>query len=256
MKAKGITIDAVTVQNEPLHDGNNPSMLMIATEQAAFIRDHLGPAFAAEGITTKIIVWDHNCDNPGYPIEVLSDAGAAPYIEGSAFHLYNGNITALSQVHEQFPSKNLYFTEQYTSSSGSFAGDLQWHIKNVIIGSMRNWSRNALEWNLANDANFGPHTPGGCTVCKGGITISGNNIIRNVGYYIVAHASKFVPPGSKRIRSDIYGNLQNVAFLTPGGGKVLIVLNDGTSPQSFNIKYKGKWVATALDAGAVGTYTW
>ena len=256
MKSKGITIDAITVQNEPLHGGNNPSMLMSALQQAAFVRDHLGPAFAAASIQAKIIVWDHNCDNPGYPLEVLGDPAAAAYIDGTAFHLYNGNITALSQVHSQFPNKNLYFTEQYTSSTGGFAGDLQWHLKNVIIGSMRNWSRNALEWNLANDANYGPHTAGGCTVCKGGLTISGNSITRNVGYYIIAHASKFVTPGSKRVQSDIYGNLQNVAFVRPDGKKVLLVLNDGTTPQTFNIKYKGKWAVTALDAGAAGTYTW
>ena len=256
MKSHGITIDAVTVQNEPLHGGNNPSMLMSAQQQANFVRDHLGPALSAASLTTKIIIWDHNCDNPGYPLEVLNDAAAAAYVDGSAFHLYNGNISALSQVHNQFPAKNLYFTEQYTSSTGGFAGDLQWHMKNVIIGSMRNWSRNALEWNLANDANYGPHTPGGCTVCKGGLTISGNIITRNVGYYIIAHASKFIPPGSRRIRSDIYGTLQNVAFLLPNGSKALIVLNEGSTAQTFNIKYKGKWAMTSLDAGAVGTYTW
>jgi glucosylceramidase len=95
-----------------------------------------------------------------------------------------------------------------------------------------------------------------CQRCKGGLTISGTNIIRNVGYYIIAHASRFVPAGSTRIKSDIYGSLHNVAFKRPDGKKVLIVLNDGASAQTFNIKYKGKWVMTALDAGAVGTYVW
>jgi glucosylceramidase len=208
------------------------------------------------GITTKIIVWDHNCDNPAYPIEVLNDVAARPFINGSAFHLYGGDISALSQVRNAYPDKHLYFTEQYTASTGNFAGDLRWHLRHVIIGSMRNWSRNALEWNLANDATYGPHTPGGCTVCKGALTISGNSITRNVSYYIVAHASRFVPAGSIRIKSDIYGNLQNVAFKRPDGKKVLIVLNDGTGAQTFNIKYKGKWVTTALDAGAVATYVW
>ena len=97
-------------------------------------------------------------------------------------------------------------------------------MKNVIICSMRNWSKNALEWNLANNQNFGPHTNGGCTTCKGGLTISsGGNITRNVGYYIIAHASKFVPQGSQRISSNISGNIQNVAFKTPQGKIVLIV---------------------------------
>lgn len=256
MQAKGIRIDAITIQNEPLHGGNNPSMLMTAAQQAAFIKNNLGPAFQAAGISTKIIVWDHNCDNPTYPIDVLNDAGAKQYIDGSAFHLYGGDITALSQVRSLHPDRNLYFTEQYTASTGSFDGDLKWHIKNVIIGSMRNWSKNALEWNLANDATYGPHTPGGCTVCKGALTISGNVITRNVAYYIIAHASRFVPDGSVRIKSDLYGSIQTVAFKRPDGKKVLIVLNEATSAQTFNIKFKGKWVSTALDAGAVATYVW
>lgn len=257
MKAEGITIDAVTPQNEPLHGGNNPSMVMTALQQADFIKNNLGPAFKSNNIATKIITYDHNCDNPQYPITILKDAVAYPFVTGSAFHLYGGDISALTTVHDAFPNKDVYFTEQYTSSTGSFDGDLKWQVKNVIIGSMRNWSKNALQWNLANDGTFGPHTQGGCTTCKGAITInSTESLTRNVGYYIAAHASKFVPAGSVRIGSAIVGNLQNVAFKTPEGKKVLLVLNEGSAPELFNIKYNGKWITTSLEAGAVGTYIW
>jgi glucosylceramidase len=119
---------------------------------------------------------------------------------------------------------------------------------------MRNWSRIALEWNLANDPTYNPHTPGGCDQCKGALTLGGT-ITRNVGYYIVAHASKFVPAGSARIASNITGSLQNVAFKTPLGKKVLIVENDGANA-TFNIRFNNKWTATTLSAGAVGTYIW
>lgn len=257
MKAEGITIDAVTPQNEPLHDGNNPSMYMSATDQANFIKNSLGPAFKTANLNVKIIAYDHNCDNPNYPKTILADADAYPYVDGSAFHLYAGDITALLNVYNSYPAKNVYFTEQWTSSQGQFEGDLKWHLRNVIIGSMRNYSKNALEWNLANNASFGPHTDGGCEMCKGAITItSGNSFERNVAYYIIAHASKFVPMGSTRIESNSGGSLQNVAFITPSGSKVLIVENDGSATETFNIKFNGKWVTTSLDAGSVGTYTW
>ncbi|HUH33414.1 MAG TPA: hypothetical protein VLZ28_05630, partial [Daejeonella sp.] len=98
MKAEGITIDALTPQNEPLHGGNNPSMLMLANEQADFIKNHLGAAFETAGITTKIIIYDHNADKPEYPIAILNDPQAKKYIDGSAFHLYGGDISALSTV--------------------------------------------------------------------------------------------------------------------------------------------------------------
>jgi len=257
MKAEGIVIDAVTPQNEPLHGGNNPSMEMSALEQTNFIKNNLGPAFKAANIITKIIAYDHNCDNPNYPKAILADPAANPFVDGSAFHLYAGDISALSNVYNAYPDKNIYFTEQWTSSTGEFGGDLKWHLKNVIIGSMRNWSRNALEWNLANNGSFEPHTTGGCSTCKGAITVTSSEAFqRNVAYYIIAHASKFVPAGSVRIASNISGNLQNVAFITPSGSKVLIVENDGQGNEIFNIKFNDKWVTTSLQGGSVGTYTW
>lgn len=257
MKAEGITIDAITPQNEPLHPGNNPSLLMTAAQQADFIKNNLGPAFQNANISTKIIIYDHNCDKPEYPISILNDNAAKAFINGSAFHLYAGDISALSAVRAVHPDKALYFTEQYTASNGNFGGDLKWHLKNVIIGSMRNWSRNALEWNLANNAAFGPHTPGGCTVCKGAITVESNSAYtKNVAYYIIAHVSKFVPQGSTRIASTVTGNLQNVAFKTPDGKKVLVVENDGSTNELFNVKYNGKWFVASLQGGSVATFVW
>ncbi len=256
MQAEGIPIYAITPQNEPLHGGNNPSMVMTSAEQKEFIKTNLGPAFQAANITTKIIIYDHNCDRIDYPMDVLSDATARSFIDGAAFHLYAGDIAALSTIHLNYPDKNVYFTEQWTSSTGSFGGDLKWHLKNVIIGSMRNWSKIALEWNLANDANFQPHTPGGCTQCKGALTINGTSITRNVAYYIVAHASKFIPPNSVRIASNNSGNIQTVAFERPDGKKVLIVENDGNNTETFNVKFKDLWFTTSLEGGWVATYVW
>lgn len=255
MQLQGIAIDAITPQNEPLHPGNNPSLSMSATQQADFIKNHLGPAFQAANINTKIVIYDHNCDKPEYPLAILSDPQANSFIDGSAFHLYAGDVSVLNTLHNSFPAKNVYFTEQWTGSTGTFSGDLKWHLKNVVIGSMRNWSKNALEWNLANNSTYGPHTSGGCTMCKGALTIvNAENFTRNVAYYIIAHASKFVPTGSIRISSNQLPNLNNVAFKTPYGKTILIVENDGAATEIFNIKINGKWVTTSLNGGAVATY--
>jgi len=256
MQTRGITIAAITPQNEPLNPNNNPSMSMPATQQDTIVKLYLGPALQSAGLTTKIILYDHNCDHPEYPTSILDDAAARGFVDGSAFHLYAGDISALSTVHNAYPTKNVYFTEQFTGSTGNFGNDLKWHLKNVITGSMRNWSRVALEWNLANDPNYALHTPGGCNNCKGAVTINGSIVTRNVAYYIVAHASKFVPPGSVRISSTQSGSLYNAAFKRPDGKKILIVENDGHSSQSFNIKFNGQWATSTLAAGAVATYSW
>jgi glucosylceramidase len=256
MAQEGIRIDAITVQNEPLHPGNNPSLLMPAPEQAAFIKQSLGPAFKEAKLNTKIIIYDHNCDKPEYPLAVLADADARQYVDGSAFHLYAGDISALSQVHEAYPTKNVYFTEQWIGAPGKFGGDLGWHTRTLIIGATRNWSRTVLEWNLAADAQQQPHTPGGCTECLGALTLTGNTVTRNPAYYIIAHASKFARPGSVRIGSNLLPNLPNVAFRAPDGKRVVVVQNDSQNSQSFSIRYKNKVFASSLPAGAVGTYVW
>src|SRR5258708_1243381 len=255
MAQEGIRIDAITIQNEPEKHSKNPRMLMTALEEAAFVKNALGPAFQAAGITTKIVVFDHNCDHPDYPITILNDPDAKKFIDGSAFHLYTGVIDALSTVHNADQDRNVYFTEQWTSSQGNFGGDLQWHTKNLIVGATRNWSRTVIEWNLAADPTFQPHTNGGCTQCLGALTI-GAGVSRNVSYYIIAHASKFVRPGSVRVASTALTGLPNVAFQTKDGKKVLIVLNDTTVKQTFGIQFNGKTATTSLQVNSVGTFVW
>jgi glucosylceramidase len=256
MQAQGINIYAVCPQNEPLNPYNNPSMTMQAGEQANFIKNNLGPQFRNNGITTRIICYDHNCDRPDYPTTVLGDAGANQYIDGSAFHLYGGDISALTTVHNAFPAKNVYFTEQYIGGPGNFGGDLSWHVNNVVIGSTRNWSKAALEWNLASDPNYFPHTNGGCSNCMGAVTISGNSYSRNTAYYIIAHASQFVKQGAVRISSNTPGSIQNVAFKNPDGSKVLLALNTSGSSQSFKVKWGNESFTYTLAAGAVATFKW
>ncbi|WP_426670407.1 glycoside hydrolase family 30 protein [Mucilaginibacter sp. McL0603] len=254
MAANGITIDAITIQNEPLNPKNNPSMVMEASEQGDFIKNNLGPEFKADKIKTKIILYDHNADRPDYPISILNDPKASQYVDGSAFHLYGGKIEALSEVHNAHPDKNLYFTEEWVGAPGDLKKEMRFHIRDLIIGAPRNWSRNVIEWNLAADPKQEPHTPGGCTECLGAITINGDIVTRNPAYYIVAHASKFVRPGSHRIESNYIKELPNVAFLTPTGKTVLIVFNDSDSTQTFNIKLNNKQVSSVLNPAATGTY--
>lgn len=256
MRDKGITVHAITPQNEPLNQKNEPSMIMEATEQAEFIKNHLGPALLAAGLPdVELFCWDHNCDVKEYPLTVFADAEARRYLTGSAWHLYGGDISALSEMHQLYPEMKLYFTEQWVGIDGQFGGDLLWHVKNVLIGSIRNWSRVVLEWNLASDPFCCPHTPGGEARCVGALTI-GEDVARNVAYYVIAHATKFVRPGSVRIYSDQQASLPNVAFLTPTGYIVLIALNDGAESHSFTIQFREKKAIATLSASAVATYVW
>jgi glucosylceramidase len=283
MKQQGITIDAITIQNEPLNAKNTPSMPWYAADAADFIKNHLGPAFKTADITTKIILFDHNCDRPDYPLSILNDPEAAQYVDGSGFHHYNGDMSALTLVHTARPDKNLYFTEQMVvEDPSSKTIRIAEPVKELVVAAPRNWSKNVILWNLAADPSFGPHTnDGGCPVCQGAITIDGDNVSYNIAYYAIAHASKFVRPGSVRVASTAPGDpsidltedeeqpsvkratlientdvLPNVAYKRPDGKIVLIVVNDKVQPQHFRVQYKGMTATLKLNAGAVGTYIW
>ncbi|RFM26396.1 glucosylceramidase [Deminuibacter soli] len=257
MQQHGINIDAITIQNEPLHPGNNPSMLMLPAQQADFIKNNLGPLFASEHISTKIILYDHNADRPDYPLSILNDPGARKYVDGSAFHLYGGHIDTLASVHAAYPDKNLYFTEQWVGAPGNLKKDLDEHVRKLSIGAARNWCRTVLEWNLAADPKQNPHTDrGGCNGCLGAVTIAGDTVSRNPAYYIIAQSAKLVRPGSVRIASNEPEGLKNVAYRTPQGKKVLLVLNTGSTAKQFYIKDSHQQVAVSLSPGAVATYTW
>ena len=258
MKAAGITIDAITVQNEPLNPKNTPSMVMFAKQEDSFIKDALGPAFKKAHIRTKILVYDHNPDVTSYALSILKDPAASKYVDGSAWHLYGGAITALTEVHDAFPDKNIYFTEQSITGRHHDTGiDISEPVSSVVIGATRNWSKNVLLWNLAADPGDGPHTnDGGCGSCSGAITLDGDNVTLNVAYYVIAQVSKFVPPGSVRVESNDVEQLANVAFRTPEGKMVLIVSNTGNFPTTFNVSYHGKAMTATLHDGDVATYVW
>jgi glucosylceramidase len=257
MKAEGISITAITIQNEPLNPKNTPSMVMFADEEDTFIAKYLAPAFRQAGITTKILLYDHNPDVLTYVLSILQDPDASKYVDGSAFHLYGGAPSALTEVHDAYPNKNLYMTEQSISSSPGEPLPIAASVSGVPIDAIRNWSRNVLLWNLAADPQNGPHTnDGGCTFCRGAITLDGSHVARNVAFYTVAHFSRFVPPGSVRIGSTEIEQLASVAFLTPEGKVVLVASNTANFPKAFNVKYHGKWFTTTLPSESVGTYVW
>ncbi|SFU41904.1 glucosylceramidase [Pustulibacterium marinum] len=256
----GITINAITPQNEPLHTSGYPTMKMEATEQAAFIKNALGPVFAANDIDTKIIAYDHNFDETSYPLTVLADEDAAQYVSGSAFHAYAGEVSAMDNVHAAYPDKDLYFTEISGGEwSTDFGSNLKWYTRNILIGTTRNWSKTALFWNLALDTNHGP-TNNGCSDCRGVVTIDdAGDVSENVEYYALAHFSKFVRPGAHRISSttfDASTGLYNVAFENTDGSMVLIVLNESPSTKNFSVVLGDHRFDGSIPQSSVATITW
>lgn len=261
VSAQGIPVFAVTIQNEPHFEPENyPGMHMNPSERADFVAGHLGPLFAKKRIGTRILDWDHNWDQPESPLAVLSRPDAARFIAGTAWHCYAGDVAVQSRVHQAFPDKETWFTE---CSGGGWQPDwgetLGWMTKNLIIGSTRHWAKGIILWNLALDEKSGPHL-GGCGNCRGVVTINqaDGEVTRNVEYYALGHASKFVRAGARRIESDTgIGGIETVAFRNPGRGTlVLIALNTSNQSQIVSIASGSDNITTPMPAGSVATFVW
>jgi glucosylceramidase len=256
---EGVPIEGITVQNEPLHESAGyPTMRMEADEQAEFLKNHLGPALAQAGLTTKVFVYDHNWDQPDYAIGLLNDAGARQHVAGTAFHCYGGEVTAQSRVHDAHSDKEIRLTECTGSMGSQFGPDMVWWIRNLFIGGTRNWATAVLMWNLALDESSGPQN-GGCTSCRGVVTVeqATGNVTYNGEYYALGHASLAARPGASRIESSrIAGVVDSVAFLNPDGSKGLLVLNERSESTLVKIRHAGRAFTYELPPQAVVTFKW
>ncbi len=257
---RGLTVDYLTTQNEPLYQPDGyPGMLMTPDQQQVFLRDNLGPALASAGLDTRILGYDHNWDVPSYPETLYSDPQTAQYIAGTAWHCYGGNVAAQTAVHNSYPLEETHHTE---CSGGDWQGTDQAAFNGVIglvINAPRHWSRDVVLWNMALDQNNGP-TNGGCLECRGVVEVqrTGNTYTKNLDYYALGHASKFVYPGAARIGSNSYGqgNIETVAFHNPNGTKVLVAHNSGTSARTFAVRWGDRSFDYTLAAGAAVTFHW
>ncbi|WP_454051790.1 discoidin domain-containing protein [Cellulomonas sp. Marseille-Q8402] len=247
--AAGVPIDALTVQNEPQarHPDGYPGTDMPVADQVRLVGE-LGPALEEAGLETQLLAFDHNWSlHPGdaaatpegadpeadYAAQVLRSA-AAPWLDGVAFHCYSGDASAQDAIRDEFPGLPIWVTECSGSHAPGtppdqvFADTLAWQARNLLVGSLAHGATAVLTWNLALDTDGGPHV-GGCATCTGVVTVDGDAVSRNAERDVLAHAARFVPPGSVRVASTWTADdaVVQVAFRTPAGAVVVLAQNDG-----------------------------
>jgi len=253
----GVRVDDLTVQNEPKLATSYPSMTMTADQQAALIQA-LDAKLTAAGMGTRLFAFDHNWDDPGYPLEVFAKARGVRRLAGAAFHCYAGEPEQQAEI--RAIGKRVLETECSGIDSGptTFGDTLRWQVERLIIRGPRAGAETAMTWNLALDARGGPEHGTCATRCNGVVEIAGGHYRRNAEYYVLAHASRFVRRGARRIgsRSAAASALQHVAFENPDGSLAAIVLNAGDRAKRFSVGDGARSFAATLRPGAVGTFAW
>ncbi|HEU4424662.1 MAG TPA: discoidin domain-containing protein [Pilimelia sp.] len=253
----GVPVSEVTPQNEPLFTTSYPSMSMTSAQQATFIRA-LDQALTAAAQPTKVLAYDHNWDRPDYPLDVFARAGDVARLVGAAFHCYGGQPEAQRQIRQA--GKRVYFTECSGTDTGAttFADSLRWQSEHLVIRGVRSGAETVVLWNLALDAQGGPHFGHCGTSCNGLVEVANGTYARNADYYVVGHLSKFVRRGAVHVGSNTEGpgGLQNVAFHNPDGSRVLFVLNATNGSRRFSATDTGNAFGYELPAGAAATFVW
>ena len=256
---EGLPVYALSVQNEPLRkQADYPAMGFEAAARAGFIGAHLGPLLTRSHPEVRIIDGEQSWDAPEPPQQVLADSAAAPYVRGIAWHCYGGQVDAQSALHDNAPARDVYLSE---CSGGQWAPEwrdgLLHFSRSAVIGALRNWARGVMLGNLALDQSGGPHV-GGCRNCRGLVTIGeGGDISRNVEYFALAHASRFVLPGARRIASGSRSAaLEHVAFANPDRSLVLLVVNPAPQAREFAVRIGTQGFRYLLPAASVATLRW
>ena len=261
MAAEGVPIFALTLQNEPhFEPPDYPGMRLDPAARAEIIGRHLGPLLARRGLKTQIVEWDHNWDEPQAPLAVLADPVARAHVAGVAWHCYAGAVDVQAQVHAAHPDKDTWFTE---CSGGEWKPHwpetLPWMMRHVVIGATRGWARGVLMWNLALDERHGPHL-GGCKDCRGVVTIDSRTgeVTRNLEYYALGHASRFVRQGAERIQSTpVVDGVDTVAFRNADDGSiVLVACNSGAAPRRLTVRHGARAFEVELPRESVASFVW
>lgn len=251
---EGIPVWGLSVQNEPMATQKWESCIYSAEEEAAFIKEALGPTLKEENLgEKKLIIWDHNRDLIYQRASTtLRDPEVAKYVWGIGFHWYEtwtGSemmFENLKRTAETFPDKNLIFTE---GCKEKFSMD---SIRNWSLGERYGISMindfNAgtvawTDWNVLLDETGGPNHAGNfCFAPVHGDTKTGQLYYTNAFYYI-GHFSKFVRPGAKRIiASTNRTDLLATAFINEDGKVAVVVMNKGNSHIPYNLWIGGRAV--------------
>jgi glucosylceramidase len=256
--AAGVPVQALSVQNETDtdQDGRMPACLWGQEYEIEFVAKFLGPQLERDGIKTKIWILDHNYNLWGRAICELDDPGVAKYADGVAWHGYVGEPSMMSRVHSAHPDKHAYWTE---GGPDVTAPDYQtdwakWG--DTFNGVLRNWARCIIGWNLALDEKGKPNV--GPFSCGGVVTVDSKTkeITRSGMYWALAHYSKAVRRGARRVEST--GKIKGVShsvFANPDGTLAAIVANKGAATRAA-LRMGGKEASVSLAADSLTTLTW
>jgi len=286
---QGIDIWGVTIVNEPLGNGGQwESMRFTPESMAAFLKDHLGPRFAEDGIDAKILVYDQNRDHLEEWVDgILGDPEAAQYAWGTAVHWYSSTVEwypdVLNAVHERYPDKPIVHTEGTIDAEVPVWQDDDWYWRREatdwgydwapeedkylhpmyvpayryardIIGGLNSWLVGWIDWNMVLDTQGGPNHANNWCIAPVIAKPETDEVYYTPLYYVLAQFSKYIRPGAVRIEvAGVPDDLMVTAFRNPDGTIAVALLNQSDAAVAYAVSVGDKQIETSIAPSAVQT---
>ncbi len=271
MQAEGITISAITVQNEPIAKQTWESCYYSPEEEKDFIEKFLSPVLEREGLShIKIIIWDHNKERVyDRSKKIFTSEKVKERVWAVGHHWYSGDhFDGMRLVHEQF-DKVIISTEN-CGSIGEDAAFLAERYGKEIIGDFNNFTAAFCDWNLLLSEKGGPfHNRSAKTTACAGVVFEDKSqgcyapvifdtatrkLIFTPIYYYIGHFSKYIRPGAKRIATTKYcEQIYTIAFKNPDDSIVLIMMNRADDALPAVIRHNDVCTSVTLEPHSIMT---
>jgi len=289
-KEEGIDIWGFTVENEPLGNGNNwESMHFSPDEMTNFVQHYLGPKLEAEGKgDIKILGYDQNREHLKEWVDSqFKNEETSKYFDGTAIHWYASTFDVfpeeLQYAHNKAPEKLLiqseacvdseipkwqddqwYWSQEATDWGWDWAPEKDKHLHpkyapvnryaRDIIGCLNNWVDGWVDWNMVLDTKGGPNWFENWCVAPVIVDPEKDEVYLTPLYYTMAHFSKFIRPGAKRIgfeNSD--ESLMVTAAKNKDGSIAIVVFNDEDTSKNFTLSLYEKTIDISINEKAIQT---
>lgn len=258
-RSAGVPVDAVCTQNEPETDqhGRMPACIWPPEMEATFIRDHLGPRIRATPAISKTRIWllDYNYVLWKRVDWQLQDARLASFVDGVAWHGYEGDPAQMSELERRHPAVPLYFTEWGDHLSDPYGSDWAKWAHN-IAAILTNWCRNITLWNIllneSGEPRIGPYNGAGMLI----LNSKTGELVRTGEFWALYHYSAHIQRNAHRIHSEAGDtNFTQIAFRNPDDEMVLVLTNQAY-PRSVQVQHGQRTIEIPLPENSVTTVTW
>lgn len=264
-KEWGVKVDAMTIQNEPGHNGAAAWTMFVNHTEAVEYSNKLSAAIKSSGLETEIWAWDHSTgiaevskthpDVANYPEYVITHS---PEVKTVAWHCYDfagrsglAQWKDLSDFHKAHPGVKQYMTECWTHLMDLpiiHGRESFFDLPEFMLGPIRNYAQGSLAWVLGGSSVYDHVYPGGCPSCSGIIQVHKFPFISHALYYEktqdfynLGQFSKFVKTGAIYLadaENETSSDIQTIQARNPNGDLAVVIINKNKDVQNLQVDFE------------------